>query len=124
MGTLREVTLVSSVYLMNPVNEDSNMTLMEALMAVESITEKTVERNGKSKSFKGRLFYSILNDKEADSCTFTYFAVNNEKEAQGVANGLPLFNEDFFNMETSTFCRSAFEAEAKNGYWTKRTRQF
>jgi hypothetical protein len=105
------------------VNEDSDMTMMEALMAVESITEKTVERNGKSKSFKGRLFYSILTDKEADSCTFTYFAVN-EKEAQGVANGLPLFIEDFFDMEATTFCRSAFVAEAKNGYWTKSTKQF
>ena len=99
------------------------MTMMEALMAVESITEKTVKRNGKSKTFKGRLFYSILTDKEADSCTFTYFAVN-EKEAQGVANGLPLFIEDFFEMEAATFCRSAFVAEAKNGYWTKSTRQF
>ena len=97
--------------------------MMEALMAVESITEKTVKRNGKSKTFKGRLFYSILTDKEADSCTFTYFAVN-EKEAQGVANGLPLFIEDFFEMEAATFCRSAFVAEAKNGYWTKSTRQF
>jgi hypothetical protein len=71
----------------------------------------------------GRLFYSILTDKEADSCTFTYFAVN-EKEAQGVANRLPLFIEDFFNMEASTFCHSAFVAEARSGYWTESTRQF
>ena len=89
------------------------MTMMEALMAVESITEKTVKRNGKSKTFKGRLFYSILTDKEADSCTFTYFTVN-EKEAQGVANGLPLFIEDFFDMEAATFCCSAFIAEVSN----------
>lgn len=123
MGTLREVTLLSSVCLLNLVNEDNDTTLMEALMTVESITEKTVERNGKSKSFKGRLFYSILTDKEADSCTFTYFAVN-EKEAQGVANGLPLFIEDFFDLEAATFCRSAFVAEAKNGHWTKSTRHF
>jgi hypothetical protein len=108
---------------MNSVDADNNTTLMEALMAVESITEKTVERNGTSKSFNGRLFYSILTDKEADSCTFTYFAVN-EQEAQGVANGLPLFIEDFFGIEASTFCHSAFVADARNGHRTKETRQF
>jgi hypothetical protein len=90
-------------------------------MEVESIVEKKVIKSKKNTTFKGRVFYAIIPDKEA--FTF-YFTKANFHEGRSIARALPLFIRDYFKLDPAFFCSSGAIAQAMEGVWDYKTRNF
>ena len=103
---------------------ERKMTLMEALMKVQSITPKLSVKGESTNTFFGNLFYAISPNSESGMHTFQYLASNAE-EATGVLQGLPFFLKDHFGVKTITpYCRTSHRTAAKNGDWNPTTRTF
>ena len=121
--SLRSVR-VSGLQLNNWYDKRKKMTLHEALMSVESITEKIAGHGKHKKSFFGRLFYAILFSKDAKVATFFYIPANS-KEARGVANGLPCFLKSVMKIKNPSFyCSQDRMIIAEQGFWDKKERSF
>ena len=121
--SLRSVR-VSGLQLNNWYEKKKKMTLHEALMSVESITEKIAGHGKHKKSFFGRLFYAILFNREAKVATFFYIPANS-KEARGVANGLPCFLKSVMKIKNPSFyCSEERMIIAEQGFWDKQERSF
>ena len=115
---------VSGVQLNNWYDKKKKMTLHEALMGIESITEKIAGHGKKKKSFFGRLFYAILFSKDTKVATFFYITAN-AKEARGVANGLPCFLKSVMKIKDPSFyCNEERMITAEQGFWNKKERSF
>ena len=115
---------VSGLQLNNWYDKKKKMTLHEALMSVESMTEKIAGHGKHKKSFFGRLFYAILFSKDARVATFFYIPANS-KEARGVANGLPCFLKSVMKIKNPSFyCSKERMIIAEQGFWDKKERSF
>ena len=112
-GALRSTT-ITGIQLCNWSNSDKTSTLLRDLMEVESIVEKKVIKSKKNTTFKGRVFYAIIPDKEA--FTF-YFTKANFHEGRSIARALPLFIQDYFKLNPAFICRSGSIAQALEGEW-------
>ena len=93
-------TVITGVQLCNWSCSNKTSTLLRDLMEVESIVEKIVVKSKKLTSFKGRVFYAIIPDK--NTYTF-YYTKANFQEGRSIARGLPLFIRDFFNLDPAFF---------------------
>ena len=100
--------------------------LIEALLNLQSVTQKKSIKKGEDFHFEGKVFYSAITNAATKITTFQFFDYN-EKEATGILKGLPFFLRDHFHIEDKNirlFCRSTHIAEAKNGSWNSSTRTF
>jgi hypothetical protein len=110
---------LDNVNLLNKINPEGK-TLMEALMAISSITPK---KNKNGKEIFGRLFHAITPTTDTGCYTVSFFNVN-LNEASSVISALPLFIESEFKISAATFCRTIFIEAAKAGQWDPATRVF
>lgn len=69
-----------------------------------------------STSFRGRLFYAIVPDKNYKSINM-YYSKTNFMEGHSGAHGLPLFIRDHFKREPAFFYSSTALTEALEGEW-------
>ena len=121
---------VYGVNVYNLISASNYKTLHRALMEVESLYTKVVEKVSHSttslpqksrKEFKGRLFYAIIPCSESQKVTF-YYSQANREEATSVARALPHFITSYFKLNPASFCSSDLIASTKSGHWdsTKR----
>ena len=121
LGNSLRSTVVTGVQLCNWSNSSKTSTLLRDLMEVESITSKKIMKGKSTTSFKGRVFYSIIPDK--NSSTF-YYTRANFNEGRSIARGLPLFIRDHFKLDPAFFCSSDTLTTALEGEWDYATRKF
>ena len=121
-SNIKSIT-ITGVQILNWADKNKEHTLHRELMQVESINVKKVINGTGTSDFKGRLFYAIVPNQKRKSVEF-YFSKANAEEARSVANALPLFIRDFFNLEPSFFCSSDCIAEALAGDWDPDKRLF
>ena len=123
LGISLRCTTISGVRMNNWANSTITSTLLQSLMAVESITDKKVLNTKSAKVFKGRLFYVIIPNKR-DKYVTSYYTCANYDEGRSVARGLPLFIKDFSKIDPVFFCDSGFLAESFQGEWCYSARTF
>ena len=121
IGKSLRCTKVPGIQLCNWSNSDKNSTLLRDLMATESIVEKKVIKGKNTTKFKGRVFYSIVPDR--NSYTF-YYTKANFHEGRSIARGLPLFIRDHFRLDPAFFCDSDLITSTLEGEWSYKERRF
>ena len=121
-----EISAFQQLEITNNKGEKSSVSVVEALLQVESIVEKQGIKKDKILSFKGNVFYAAITNAETKFTIFQYLSVN-EAEATSILRALPLFLKDHFKLEEAkadSFCRSSLKASARNGQWNPDTRIF
>ena len=114
---------VSGYGLHNWFDSKKEITLLQKLMSLDSITEKVIGMGKDQRKFYGRLFYAIVYSKDTRSASF-YFLPSNRDEARSVAIGLALFIRDEFGLDPCFYCKSDTYYEATRGHWEHKKRRF
>ena len=123
MGKSLQSTTVYGINISNWSNAEKSSTLLEELIKVESIKEKTVIRGKATKKFFGRLFYAIIPNKKHKSVEF-YYTKANSSEGSSVARAIPLFIRDFYKKAPEFYCDGTSIQAAMEGDWDFKTRKF
>lgn len=104
---------VSGLNVYNLLSSRPYKTLHRALMEVQSLYTKVIEKvhhssnslpNKTRKEFKGRLFYAIIPNSASNTVTF-YYSHANAEEANSVARAAPRFIESYFKVHSVSLRR-------------------
>ena len=121
-----EIANFESITLPSQEDKNNSTMLIEALLQLQSITQKKSIKKGKEIHFTGNVFYSAITNASTNLTTFQFFDYN-ASEATGILRALPLFLRDFFKIPEDSlnkYCRSSHIVEAKNGTWDFPSRSF
>ena len=121
LGSSLRSTVISGIQLCNWSNTEKTTTLLRDLMEVESIIEKKIIKGKNTKSFRGRVFYAIIPNK--NTVTF-YYTRANFNEGRSITRGLPLFIRHRFQLDPAFFCSSEALTGALEGEWDYNSRKF
>ena len=123
MGKSLQSTVIYGAQLSNWANSSKTSTLLEELMQLTSITEKSIIKGNSTKKFFGRLFHAIIPDQNSKTVEF-FFTKANSSEGSSVARALPLFIRDHYKKSPDFFCDSAFIQNVLEGEWSYASRKF